>query len=166
MIKLKKTSGFTFIELIIYCGLFSILILVLSEIFLSALEVQLESAATSTVASDGQYITTRLLYDLPRASSIVSPPLGVAGGELQLLIDGDTYKYSLIENSLNLTIGGQADQLNSYQTKVSDLTFKHLGNGSGKDDTIQVDFTLTSDVVRDSGPETKTFQTTIGQRPN
>lgn len=161
---MKKNKGFTLIELVVYMGLFSILLIVLAEVFTSALNDRLESESTSQVVQDGRFILARFMYDINRAESIAAPAvLGEQANSLQIIISGATYTYVLNNNNLELTNNFGINKLNSGDTTISDLNFKRLGNISGKN-TIQINFTLTSKTVPKSGPEIKDFQTIIGLR--
>ena len=153
--------GFTIMELLIYMGLTAILLVVLTDIFVSILGVQSESTASSSVEQDGRYILARLSYDLPRASAIVNPSgLGQAATSSAILtIDGANYTYD--GSTGNLLMG--TDQLNSFGTRISNLTFQRLGNAGGKND-LQIRFRLTSRINQRKGSETRDFQITLGQR--
>ncbi|MFH1832603.1 MAG: prepilin-type N-terminal cleavage/methylation domain-containing protein [Candidatus Levyibacteriota bacterium] len=153
-------AGFTLIELLIYLGIFSMLLLVLVQLFTAILDVQLDTEATSGVQEDGKYLFSRLNYDIGRASDVKVPlSYGVESQTLTITINSDDYVYSL--NNGNLMLG--ADQLNGNDTSVSNLSFMQLGQTEGKS-TIKVAFTLTSKTIKKSGPESKTFQTAIGLR--
>lgn len=161
---MKKNKGFTLIELVVYMGLFSILLIVLAEVFTSALDDRLKSESTSQVVQDGRFILVRFMYDINRAESIAAPAvLGEQTNSLQIIISGATYTYVLNNNNLELTNNFGINKLNSGDTTISDLNFKRLGNISGKN-TIQINFTLTSKTIPKSGPEIKNFQTIVGLR--
>lgn len=161
---MKKNQGFTLIELAVYIGLFSILLIVLTEVFTSALDDRLEAESSSQVVQDGRFILARFMYDINRAESIAAPAvLGEQANSLQIIISGAAYTYSLNSNNLELTNNFGINKLNSGDTTISNLNFKRLGNISGKN-TIQINFTLTSKTVPKSGPEIKNFQTIIGLR--
>jgi len=173
--KILNSKAFTLVELLVFMGIFAILIVVLTQIFLSALNVQLESQATSSVQQDGRYILARLAYDINRAKNITEPVTpGTSSHQLQLTIEGSNYKYAAISgNLLTLTVDtGTPIQLNSFQTtisNISDLNFKRVGAGSTNGttkDSIQINFTLTSSSKSQSGAEVKKFQTTAGVRGN
>jgi type II secretory pathway component PulJ len=149
-----KKRGFTLPELLVYCGLLAILLVVITNVFMSILNLQLETETVSGQAQDGQYILSRLSYDLRRASSVTSPALGGTSASLSVIIDGVSYQYGLDGNN-NLVVAGQG-QLNSFLTTVSDLSFTHLGTVGGEEDTIQIGFNLGD----------RFFQTTIGLRSN
>ena len=158
------TYGFTLIESLIYLGILSTFLIILAEIFTSALAVQLSSQATSSVALDGQYILSRLNYDLTRTQSIQQPANpGDLGNTLALTIGGNTLTYTQNGNNLILTTAQGTNQLNGFDTTVSNLSFARLGNSSGKP-AVSIDFTLTALTLPRSGQEVRNFHTTIGRR--
>ncbi len=160
----NSKKGFTLVEMLIYMGLLSILIVIMVDLFASSLDVQLESQATSAVQQDARFLLSRLTYDVQNAQNVLVPAtIGSQSASLQLSINSVNYTYALNNGNIQLTNNNGTDNLNSFDTTVSNLTFKKLGNGSGKD-TVQIVFTLTSKVVRNTGAETKNFQTTVGLR--
>lgn len=163
--KNQKNRGFTLIELLLYMGLFSILIVILMQLFSSIFDIRLESEAVSSVDNDGKFILQRFTYDIYRASEILVPStLGSASASLTITADDQDLFYSLIDGDLileNLETG-TSDQLNSTQTSVSDLTFLRL-DGNGKD-VVQINFVLTSEINRTSGIESQVFETVVGLR--
>jgi type II secretory pathway pseudopilin PulG len=163
----KINKGYTLIEFVIYTGILAILLGVLSSIFTSIVDVQLESTATSSVNQDGRYLLSKLLYDAKSASTsgILAPANPGTASTMQLTINSINYTYSA-SSSGNLQVvnnsTGAANALNSYDTSISGLTFTRVGNG-GSSDTVRVAFTLKSRTVERAGvQETKSFQTTLG----
>lgn len=169
-LKLKNTrnKGVTLIEMILYFGLLSIFLVVLTEIFASILEVRTESEATSAVEQDGRFLIARFAFDLKQASSISIPPnLGDSSNSLSVIIGGDNYTYTLSGGNFQLSNSFGINNLNSSETQIfapsSGSIFTRIGNPVGKD-TIRIQFTLRSLTQRKQGPEERTFQTTIGRR--
>lgn len=160
-----KKKGFTIVELLLYMSLLAILLVVLTTLFAQILDTRLESEADSSVSSDGQFILSRFAYDIGRADALLIPALlGEQTNVLQLTISGVNYKYDVSSGNLMLTDAVGPGKLNSIDTHMSDVTFTRLGNPSGKN-TIQIQFTLTSNVLRTSGrSDVENFQTTIGLR--
>ncbi len=165
---LQLIPGFTLVELLIYMGLLSLFLLVLTSIFASILDVQLESQASSSVEEDGRFILARLTYDFGRAKAIVSPAtLGSSATSLILNINGINNTFSLSGQDLILTDNTGSNKLNSFDDNVSNLNFTYLANSAAESTisaTIRANFTLTSKVSRKNGPEAKTLQTTLGLR--
>jgi Tfp pilus assembly protein PilW len=156
----KLQKGFTIVELVLYGALVTILLSIVSQLFVSTLDVQESSESYSAVQQDGRYILSRISYDVKRATAITAPStLGSPASSLTLTINAVPYTCSLTAG--NLLCGGV--QLNSYGSTVSALSFTRYGNVGGKN-SIQMSFTLTSVVRRNSGPESRSFSTTVGLR--
>lgn len=156
-------KGFTLVELLIYIGIFSILLTVLTQVFVSIVNVGLEQEASSSVEEDSRFILTRLIHDVNNAQSIVSPALGAQSTSLQIIKDGENYTYSQNAGNMQLANNSGINFLNSFDTTISNLTFKRIGNVGGKH-TVQVGFTITSKTVQKKGPEVKNIRTTVGIR--
>ncbi len=160
----QAQRGVTLIELLLYMGLLSIFLTVLSQIFITSLSTQLESESVSGLDQDGKYIIARLSYDIQRSTNITQPgALGLSSSSLSFVAGGLSYQYSQASGILTVSENGTPYQLNSLGTLVSNLQFTRRGNSSGKP-TITVSFTLTSTVLREKGQDTKSFSTTIGTR--
>lgn len=161
LIKTPATgAGFTLIELIIYMGLITTLLVITSQIFFAVLDVQTESEANSAIEQDGRFILARLSYDF-NESTLITTPLNLGDTSVTLSLDNGTKIYE--NTNGNLLLNGS--QLNSTGTTISNLLFTRLGNsGVGKKNTVRISFRLTSTVLRTKGPDIKDFQTTIGTR--
>ncbi len=146
------------VELLIYMGLFSIFIVVLTSIFFSTLDVQLSSGATSNVEQEGRFILARLTYDVHRASTITTP----TASQLTLTIGGAGYTYVVTNGQLLLTTGSGSNTLNESDTSVSGF---HVIKSTGTKSTVQVAFTITAaGTGNQQTAEVRTYQTTIGLR--
>lgn len=167
--KSESEKGFTLVELLLYMGIFSILLVVLLQIFTSILSVHAESQATSSVNQDGSYIMARLSSDIRRASAVVIPTLGASSNSLHITGNAIDETYALNGGNLLLTDNSTSttDQLNSVDT-TANINFTTLGNGSivpNSKSTVRIVLTVTSKVVRvGSGLQTETFETTVGTR--
>ena len=159
-----KTSGFTLVELIVYFGIFSFLLLILTNIFSSSIASQLESESLSSVEQDGRFILLRLARDIQSASSIALPAsTGSSAPSLQLIINGETFTYSLSNGNLILTNNYGSNQLNNFNTTISNINFSRIGNINGKN-TIKTTLTITSKAVLNGTSESKLLETTTGTR--
>ncbi len=166
-----KNRGFTLVEMLIYMGIFSIMLIALTQIFTSIIDVQLESQSNGSVSQDGQYILSRLTYDIQRAQDIATPSaqaLGTPSSTLGLVINdvnGTSYTYASSSGNLVVTNNLGTNQLNGYDTSLSEVSFTRLGNsGAGNKNTITFSFTLTSKTARNSVYQSRTFQSSIGLR--
>jgi prepilin-type N-terminal cleavage/methylation domain-containing protein len=165
MIKIKNSEkGFTLIELAIYLGILSILLLILSSFFNSSLDTLLQSQATSPTEQDSKFILNRLMYDITSADSLTTPVNpGDQGSTLKLVRNGITYTYTQTNNNLTIADNLGTDVLNSTQASISGLLFKRIGYATGKP-TVQIIFTITSTTTAKTGKDSQNFQTTVSLR--
>lgn len=164
MIKNQHKKAFTLIELILFFGLFSIILGVLTNLFSVIVDTQTEVETTSAVENDSKFITTRIMYDIQRADSISMPAsVGSQTATLSLIIDGETYNYAVNNGNLELTINANIDSLNSNLTQLSNISFQRFGNIGGKH-AIRLQFTIDSRNETAAGQETKQIETMIGLR--
>jgi len=170
--KLKKKFnhlGFTLIELIVFMGILSILLFILTDIFVATLNVKSESESQAAVQQDGRYILAKLMYDINQASDVLNPSYGSESTILTIKINDSEKTYSTMSANLYITDTENSDVLNSVDTQISDIKFTNLGNkltnlGNPGKSTIQVSFTLTSKMIKNTGPEVESFKTTVGLR--
>lgn len=165
-IKFNSQKGITVVELLLYMGILSILLTILTSVFVSALDVQSESNATSSVEQDGNYILARLAYDVHRAQSINIPAInGATSNSFQIVVTGVNYTYSVdANNNLILTNNLGVNNLNNYGTSASDFSVRRLGNAGGVEDTLKINLKITSREKRVSGYEVKNFKTNLSLR--
>jgi prepilin-type N-terminal cleavage/methylation domain-containing protein len=136
--------GFTLIELILYMGLISIFLTVLTSVFLSILDVQLESDSLSSVEQDGRYIQSRMVYDIHRAADIVTPTsVGLTTPSMTLIIGGQNYSYTVSSDALQYVSPVGTDNLTSYGSRISNFSVTRVGNATGNN-SLKIAFTLTS----------------------
>lgn len=162
----KKQKGFTLIEVLIFMGIFSILLLAMFQLLTSIFDVQLESQSTAVVSKDGRYILNRLTYDIKNATIVISPGAGNQGQSL-IISDGTTiYTYQLSNGNLTLTnsVTGTIDQLNSVNTSISNLNFLTLSDANAQNKTVTASFTINSKIIERKGINTESFNITVGTR--
>lgn len=155
MKRLNK-KGFSLLELVLYMGLFSILVLLSTDFLVTNSSFILEQSTNSSLDSDYNYITKRILYDLDRASTLITPAsLGTPTTNLQLNINSTNYSYSVSGNNLTLNDSTGTYNLNSGDTTASSFSFTLLGTDSAK--ALRVSGTLTSNIKTDQGNKAKTL---------
>lgn len=150
---IRIIPGFTLVEILIYMGIMAVFVTVLTNIFLSVLETQVESSATSLVEVDGRYVLSRLIYDIHQAAGITTP---ASPGQSSSSLVLNSHSFDVSNGAL--LIDG-TDNLTGVDTTVSNFSVTRLGNGLGND-TLQISFDLTS------GAESRNYQTTVSLRPN
>jgi|SRR3990172_9956618 len=162
--KLKYKKGYSLIELIIYIALLGIFLYSLTNLFISSIDLRLETEANSSVEQDGRFILNRLRYDITQSTAIVVPAtLGVPDDTLTLSRGGTNYTYSVVGGNFEVTNGVNTDQLNSTRTTIPSISFLRLGNVGGKN-TITVSFTVNSETVQTQGVKSRSYEVTFGIR--
>ncbi len=128
-----KKRGFTLIETIIYMGIFSTLLIVLSTLFSTIVDQQFNNKTASFLDSDYSFITSRLMYEAQNSSGILTP--NEIGDESQLVTFETPFGEKIIRtrnNNLELVSLGTVEILNSQNTTIQDVRFKRLGNLNGR----------------------------------
>lgn len=164
-------QGFTLIDLTIYSGLLGILLVILSDIFISVVRLQLSAGSQGAVEQNGAYVLSRLTYDLRRTTQVQSPVIGETVATLSAIIHVGTqdvpYTYELQNQNLVLTVGSQTTQLNSSDTIITDFSVKKIGNSAQNalaKDTVQVGFTVHSRGVVSEGRKERSYNTVVSLR--
>lgn len=164
----QAQKGFTMIELLLYMGIFSILLVVLLDLLTMILGVHAESQATSSVDQDGNYIMRKLAYDIHKATTITPAIVAVPSTSMELTGTGFDETYT-IDGSDNLVVTDNTVSpavrysLNSPDTKAS-ITFTPYGNTGGKA-SLKIALILTSRITQKGGVvQSQEFDTTVAMR--
>jgi type II secretory pathway pseudopilin PulG len=161
---MKNKEGFTIIELLLYMGILSILLLVFIDLFISMGRLRTETEAISNVQQDSNYLFDKFIYDIHQASLVSVPALPLAQTKtLNLVINGTNYTYSSQSGNLILSDGTNNYQMNGYDTTLTNLLFTRFGSGD-INDVIKINLSITSRVKNQKGYETQSFETMVGLR--
>jgi len=159
-----KQRGSTLVEFLLYMALLSGFLIILTNIFLSIVELKIDSESISSIEQEGRFIMARMIHDLHRASSITTPAsAGDTSASLVIVIGGSNYTFQLSGTDFQMTDAVGISALNGSGTEISGLSFQRVGNSGGKH-TIKAEFSITSAEDRISGSQTKTFKFTSGLR--
>ena len=162
--RIHNSKGYTLVEMLLFMGLFSMFLVVLSNMYSTILETQQRSLATSYVELSGRYILARLLYDIPRADSVQTPDdLGEEETSMVLRKDGEDTTYAIATDVMELTNSGGTFALHSNEVTASNLQITRIGNVNGEP-TLLISFEITSVIPDTTGIHSRTFSTTVGTR--
>ncbi len=162
-LKNKAKKGFTLIELILFMGIFSILIVVFTDIFITSLKTKSLAESTAYVNQDGRFLLTKLASDINNANSIVSPALGVTTSTLVLGIYGQQETFLINNGNLELIDSAGTHLLNSFNTTITNLAFTRLGNPDGKN-SIKINMTIESKTKTNNRSQIINLETSSGLR--
>ena len=158
------SAGYTIVELLMFMGLFSMFLVLLTNMFATILETQQRSLATSYVEQTGRFVLSRLLYDIHQADVVVTPAsLGDETSTLELQISGADHTYALTGSNLVLTDDEGAYVVNADQVTISNFLVRRIGNVGGKP-TLQFSFDVNSTIPDTTGIQSRNFSTTVGLR--
>ena len=155
------------VELLIYIGLLTLFLTVLTTLFVSIFKLQLTTQSTSSLTQDTRFIIARMGYDIENAKNISVPSaLGQTTNSLTFTDSGDHALIYELDGD-NLTLNGTP--INGLDTSISSITFQKIGtqppaSATPPPPTIQVKFTINSNIIEESGPRSQDIQTTYGLR--
>jgi type II secretory pathway pseudopilin PulG len=140
MKQFNNRCGFTFIELILYISIVTIMLSALIPFAWNIIEGGSKSSVEQEVFSQARYVSERIKYEIRRASGITS--VGATSISLTNFPPDTTTVIDLFSEKAQINKNGTgAVDLNSQDTKVTDLTFTDYTSSDNK--TKHVGFTLT-----------------------
>ncbi|MFQ5492588.1 MAG: type II secretion system protein J [Candidatus Dojkabacteria bacterium] len=146
MRKPRTRKAFTLVEIILYVGLVSMLLVVVAGFLTSVLQSRERSETVSEVDSQGVKVMQDIIQTVRNAQAINSPTQGNSAATLSLdVVDGgaDPTVYDLSGGALTITEGGGAVvDLTSGRVTASGLVFENLTR-PGTDGIVRIEFTLT-----------------------
>lgn len=168
LLPVREEKGFTIVELLLYMGIFSILLVVLLDLLTSILGVHAESQATSAVDQDGNYILTKITYDIHRAATISPSTFATPSNSMEFTGTGFDVTYAIDGNNNVILTDNTVTPPVTYQLNGPDTTgsisFTPYGNTGGKA-SVKVALILTSRIKQKGGVvQQQEFDTTVAMR--
>jgi len=155
-------KGFTIVEMLLYIGLFSTVVLVTTQILISITDMYLESAATSSLEQNANFLSQKMQYDILRSTRIVEPASpAVPGSRLVLQIDGTDHIYEIQNQVLLLTANDETNQVSTNDVNVSGLAVRRVGNGTATD-SARLEMTLQSKFIEADGRQRTSSYIIVG----
>ncbi len=160
--RLFSQEGTSLIEVILYIGLFSIIIVVVVDLLITSRTLKTESESQFGLQTDAAFITSRLNYEVRSADTVTTPAgIGQTTSSLVLTSGSETHTVSLSGNNLvyqkTVGIATTSANLNTDLTTVSNLSFQALGFVGGKL-SIKINFALTEVKATQQGNQTKNYE--------
>lgn len=171
--KLKRTHiqtvegkrGFTLVELILGMGLLTILLGILLNVFVSSVELKLESEADSALTNDARFIVNRINLDVRDAKAIIEPSMPNGTSQTLIININDVLvEYRVDEAGRLIRIQGADSQLvTSSATRVEAINFTSIGEVGGRNN-IQISLNLEAVTQTVRGAENFELEYVIGTR--
>lgn len=164
-----KQSGFTLVELLLYVGITSLLLLATSFFLSMLLESRIKNQTIAEVEQQGLAVMQAITQATRNADALNSPSLGASAVSLSI----NTYTagvnptvFDLSGGAIRISEGGgSAVALTNSRVTASSLNFQNLSQ-SGTPGNIRISFTLTH--VNNSGRNeysySKNFYTSVSLR--
>ncbi len=140
-----NNKGFTFIELILYIAIVTIMLMAIVPFGWDAITSGAKSKVQQEVYSQGRFISERIKYEIRNATAINSPTSGTSASVLNLnsapttIIDLNSGKIRISQDG-----GSSYNNLNSNDTNITGLTFTSYTSSDNKTKNISFEFTITS----------------------
>lgn len=137
-----RNKGFTFIEIILYVSIVSIILVALVPVAWNVIGGSVKSSAQQEVFSQARLISERIKYEIRNADGVNS----VAATSISLDPPGTSNDPTIIDLSggkIRIKLGvAAAVDLNSSDTSITSLTFTNYTSGDNKTKHIQFVFTI------------------------
>lgn len=157
-------SGFTLVELLVYFGLFAILIVVINSLFITSLEQQTQDLSRSALQQESEYVLAKLEYDIYNADAVVLPENpGDQGVVLELETDGVMSTYQLSGEKLTKISGGEVWDVTSNRVAVESVLFENQ-SGVTQSQIIGLSVVLQSTQDDERSSASRTVSTSVSRR--
>ncbi len=164
VIRLIHQKGFTLVEILVYFGLFSILLVVINSLFITTLEQQTQDLARSALQQESEFVLAKLKYDIYNADSISLPAqAGDVSDSLVFITEGVTNSYQLNATELTKSIDGDVFEVTSSQVDVESLQFENQ-SGSSLDQTVGFTVIITSSQNDGKASSSRTISSSVTRR--
>jgi hypothetical protein len=142
--KINTNSGFTFVEIILYIALISIVFGSLNSIGLITVREQQKSSVISEVGASGRFVSERIKREIRGAKGINS----VTSSSISLQSFDASRDPTVIDMSagvVRIKLGsGSTIALHPTNLVVNDLTFTNVTSSDAKSKNIKYSFTIQS----------------------
>lgn len=167
---LRKQTGYTLIELLLYVAMIGVLLSAVAYFFGAAAEARVKNQTVSEVDTQGTYVMDYMAETIRNATSVSSPTIGTSGSSLTLVVPVGSLSptvFSLSSGTIQVKEGtGAAASLTSDDVVITSFTVKNLSR-SGTTGIVQISFTLNrvNASNRSEYDYSRTFTTSVGVRP-
>lgn len=164
--KIQKKKGFSLLELLIYITILSILVVVISNTFISLSRGNGQSQARSEVNNSIRFATELLRQDLKNASAVIVPASGGSGSTLTLTRGSVDIIYDVSGGALRRKEGAAAPvNVTNSNISVNAPTFSRIENinpvFSATNVTIKINMTFSYNSTSPDWAYSDSLQTSV-----
>lgn len=163
--KMKKKAGFTFIELILYMAIVTVMLSALVPFAWNIIGAASKSNTEQEVFSQARFISERIKYEIRNSIGINS----VTATSISLITATNPTVIDVLSGNIRIKQGaGAVVVLNSLDTAISGLTFTNNTSLDNKTKNISYVFTLSAKYgsARQEFVETTTIRSSAEVRTN
>lgn len=128
----QKKSGFGLIEIIIYMGLLSIVLLVVTNLLISTSYFSQEEAARLEIQKNGRFIMERIIRDLENCTQVITPADSNPTNNLICSSDSGQITYQLTADRLTRTDSISTESATGNLVKIDAIAFNRIANLGGQ----------------------------------
>ena len=141
---MNYNKGFTLIEVIVYIGLFVILVGGGLLAAYNIIESNVVNQSRLVVYDEGNFLTSKINWEVGGSSQIQNPQPGTPGSTLQLTkLDGSSVMLALVGSDLMITRGAaSAVPLNNQNVQISNVSFDNQISSTSQ--LVKTSFTITA----------------------
>lgn len=136
--RIKNNKGFSLLELLMYIGLTSTMLLVISSFFIVTLQSRVKNQTIAEVEQQGLKVMQVITQEIKNSTALTSPTQGTAASTLSL--NSGATVFDLFNNAIRIDKGTPID-LTSSRVIASNLSFYNLSY-TGTPGIVRVQFTL------------------------
>lgn len=159
---IKKDSGYTMIELLLYVAIIGVVLAALTSFFAMSTESRVKSQTVNEVNSQGVFAIDNMTQAIRGATSVTSPTIGTTGTSLTLVTPTPALNptiYSVVGGVLQVKEGSAAAiVLTNSDVQVTSMSVIDVTR-SGTTSILQINLTLNR--VNPSGRSEYTYQRTF-----
>lgn len=119
----KYRLAFTAIELLLYIGLSSFILLVISGFFVLSMQAKVKTKSILEVEQQGQQVMQLMTQTIRNAVDITSPTQGNSAASLSLTMPSGNSTFDLLSGTIRVNEGDGATNITSPLVTASGLTF-------------------------------------------
>ena len=139
---LKKSKGFTLIELILYVGIVGAVLLVVSILLMTLLTSRIKNETVSEVELQGTQAMQLITQNVRNAETVSVPARGEISSSLVITKEGENIAFSLDDGVIYIQEGsGNLINLTNDRVLASSLLFENTGKENAPD-SIRINFIL------------------------
>jgi len=155
---MKKESGLTLIEIIIYIAIVGLMSTALTMMMMNIMSLKSKTMVMQEVNSSLRLIVDKLNYEIKNAKSLNSTTASSVTINTQDSTRNTTI-FALNTGNIRMTVGSTIANLNSNLVNISAFTITNLSSGDGK--TANINYVITGNYINPGGRSEFNYSATM-----